>query len=271
MPEIGKIDSAPCNQQVRNIFVKSIVEAKGIGRARQVVKDVIMPTPSAVLSAARLFSEGCDEDTGLGELVVVDPGGATTDIHSIAEGKPAMGGVVMRGLPEPYVKRTVEGDLGVRHNIATLLELRQSRHNLPGCGFEITDEMLPAVEQLPETEREQALDYMLAAVSVEIAMERHAGVIESIYGPTGEMFVQYGKDLTGVRSVVGTGGPIIFSTGPRSILERVLFRAEAPHILRPKSPAFYVDERYILFGAGLLAQADPAAALALMRRYVRQV
>jgi len=36
-----------------------------------------MPTPAAVLEAARLLAEGCPDAAGLGDLVVVDPGGAT--------------------------------------------------------------------------------------------------------------------------------------------------------------------------------------------------
>ena len=67
--------------------------------------------------------EGNKDEKGFGDCIVIDVGGATTDIHSIARGDPANKGVIMAGLPEPYVKRTVEGDLGVRLNIGTLIEL----------------------------------------------------------------------------------------------------------------------------------------------------
>ena len=59
----------------------------------------------------------------IGELVVLDIGGATTDVHSIARGAPTEPGLVKKGLPEPYVKRTVEGDLGMRYNASTIVQV----------------------------------------------------------------------------------------------------------------------------------------------------
>jgi uncharacterized protein (TIGR01319 family) len=264
MPEIGKLDTEPCNEQVREIFIRSIVEAKGISRARTIVKDVIMPTPLAVLKAAKLLSEGFAGEEGLGELVVMDPGGATTDVHSITEGKPAKGNVVVKGLPEPYIKRTVEGDLGVRYNIANVLEIIKKR-NPSGAETGIYPRQTPRADKLPQTDSEYNFDNLLASVCIEVAMERHAGIIEEVCGPAGDMFVQRGKDLTRVESVVGTGGPVVYSKDPRQLLERVLFREENPYLLRPKNPRFYLDKHYILFGAGLLAQTNPRAALMLTK------
>lgn len=43
-----------------------------------------MPTPAAVMEGARLLADGCPGTAGLGLLLVVDPGGATTDVHSVA-------------------------------------------------------------------------------------------------------------------------------------------------------------------------------------------
>ena len=64
----------------------------------------------------RVGAQASDQGTIL--PVGVDIGGATTDVHSIASGEPCRAGVIPQGLPEPRVKRTVEGDLGMRHNIA---------------------------------------------------------------------------------------------------------------------------------------------------------
>lgn len=271
MPEIGVLDIEPCNKEIREIYIKNIIKAKGIAKAKALVKDIIMPTPSAVLSAAKLLAEGFNEDKGLGDLVVVDVGGATTDVHSVAKGNPTSGAVVLRGLPEPYVKRTVEGDLGVRYSISTLLQHLKMRGISLSPNFEEVVDGLSSTERVPETEEESLAEKILASIAVEIAMERHAGKIEMVYGPAGEMFVQYGKDLTKVEHVVGTGGPIVFSSNPRDILEHALFQEESRHILRPKSPKFYVDEQYILYAAGLLAQTNPKSALALMKKYLKQV
>ena len=102
-------------------------------------------------------------------------------------------------------------------------------------------------------------------------MDRHAGKIEVIYTPTGEKLVQHGKDLTGIRTVIGTGGPIIFSGNPREILEGVLFREENSFSLKPVAPEFYVDEHYILYAVGLLSQVEPKKALNIARKYLKPI
>ena len=122
MPEFNVLKTEPARAAIRQVFIERIVHAKGIDRARRRMFDaVLMPTPAAVLEGARLVADGVEGRPGLGTLLVVDPGGATTDVHSIAPGRqrPAW---CRRGLPEPRVKRTVEGDLGMRHNAATIVE-----------------------------------------------------------------------------------------------------------------------------------------------------
>jgi uncharacterized protein (TIGR01319 family) len=75
------------------------------------------------LDAARLLAEGYGDVEGLMELIIIDIGGATTDVHSVAEGKPTRNSVIQLGLPEPYVKRTVEGDLGLRFMKKYIMEI----------------------------------------------------------------------------------------------------------------------------------------------------
>ncbi len=268
MPEIGVLDVAPCNREIRELFMKNIIEAKGIARAKAVIKDVIMPTPSAVLEAARLIADGCEGAQGFGELIVIDVGGATTDVHSIAQGKPARADTIMTGLPEPYEKRTVEGDLGLKYNLDRLLELVKGRELPPNF-----DAIVKGFHEgkLPQTEEEFACHRLLTCLTVEVAMSRHAGRVEVVYGPTGERLVQHGKDLTGVKTVIGTGGPIIFSDRCREILGYTLFREESPFSLKPENPKFYIDEQYILYAVGLLSQVEPEKALSLARKYLIQI
>jgi uncharacterized protein (TIGR01319 family) len=58
MPEFGKLDLDPVNEKIRELFIGHITQAKGIAKAKDVIRDVIMPTPSAVLEAARLIADG---------------------------------------------------------------------------------------------------------------------------------------------------------------------------------------------------------------------
>ncbi len=262
MPEIGRLETAACNRAIRDLFMRRIVEAKGIGKARELVEDIIMPTPAAVMEAAKLLANE------LGELLVVDVGGATTDVHSVARGNPARADTIVSGLPEPCEKRTVEGDLGLKHNIETLCGLVGDR-DVPE-GF---DAVVRSFHEgiLPSTENEFACQSLLTRLTVATAVARHAGRIVEVYGPSGRTLVQRGKDLTRVGVVVGTGGPLVFGRDPLGVLAGARFDAAAPSVLTPKDPAFYLDDEYILFAVGLLAQAAPDAALALAMKYLKRL
>jgi uncharacterized protein (TIGR01319 family) len=268
MPEIGVLDAEPCNKEVREIFIKHIIEAKGIAKVRAMIEEVIMPTPSAGLEAARLIAQGCKGSQGLGEILVVDVGGATTNVHSIATGKPTGNAIVMDHLPEPYIKRTVEGDIGLKYNIATLEELAQQRERPPD--FDTVVKRFYG-GKLPEGESESICHDLMSNIAVETAVNRHVGRLEVIYSTSGEIFIQRGKDLTQIKTVIGTGGGIIFAANPRQVLEGALYKNENNTILKPKAPTLYIDECYIFFAIGLLGQVEPAKALNLIKKHLKKV
>jgi len=265
MPDIGVLDMEGGNREIRRLFMNRIVEAKGIGRARRLIGDIIMPTPSAVLEAARWLAEGAGGEAGFGELIVIDVGGATTDVHSIARGVPSRDDIVTMGLPEPYEKRTVEGDLGLKYNIPALMELVKGRQLPVGLA-----EAVAAFQagKLPATDEEYTCHEFLTRCTVEIAVNRHAGRLEEVYRVSGRMLVQRGKDLTRVGTVIGTGGPVIFARNPGVILSGALYDERQPAVLKPKAPKFLLDRNYILFAIGLLGQKEPETAVRIARRYL---
>ena len=116
MPDVNVLNVEPARDMIRKVFIDRIIEAKGLKRAEDFVEGILMPTPTAVLKAAQLLPGEAVRKREWGISVVVDIGGATTDVHSIGLGDPVQAGVVRKGLPEPLAKRTVEGDLGIRYN-----------------------------------------------------------------------------------------------------------------------------------------------------------
>ncbi|MCX8032253.1 MAG: methylaspartate mutase accessory protein GlmL [Thermoleophilia bacterium] len=269
MPEIGVLDVDAANHTIRDLFIARITEAKGISKVKRMIADVIMPTPAAVLEAAKLLADGLPGEPGLGELLMVDVGGATTDVYSIARGTPASGSVRYVGLPEPYAKRTVEGDLGLYHNLDTLKEVAREEQ-LP----EWFDEVVQRMEEgrsVPSDPMEQECHVLLARAAVRAAVNRHVGQLKPVFTPDGEVWLQRGKDLTQVKWVVGAGGPVSFSSDPARVLEGAVYEAELPLLLKPKNPRFLLDEHYIFFALGLLAQSEPHKALELMRKYATPV
>ena len=271
MPEIGTLSVDSCREAIRQIFVSHIIKAKGIDRALALVDEAIIPTPSAVLKAAVLLADGLPSEEGLGEVMVVDVGGATTDVYSIAQGYPTRADVMTHGLPEPYAKRTVEGDLGVRHNIDNLLEMAAARGALDGNRPEEVKACFAVPSRLPTDDYEFGCDALLASVCVDVAGERHCGKIRIVFGAMGEIAIQEGKDLSGVQCVIGTGGPLVFAREPAAILSRMLFRASASHVLRPKEAHLRLDRGYVLYAMGLLSAIEPTKALRLMKQAIKCV
>ena len=269
MPEFNVLDIEPARAVLRQVFIDRIVHAKGIDRAHDAFDRVLMPTPAAVLEGARLIADGVDGKGGLGPLLVVDPGGATTDVHSIADGNPSSEGVIPQGLPEPRVKRTVEGDLGMRHNAATIVEtegvdaIAAAAGVPPSRVVPLLAAIARDVERLPQTPEEIDFDQALVRAAVRQAVIRHCGTVSTVYTTTGPATVQHGKDLSGVGTVIGTGVALVHSPDPRAALAECLASSALPQSLRPRRPRLLLDREYLLYACGLLGSVEPQAALEL--------
>ena len=278
LPELDRINVEPARGRIRDIFMKRIVHARGLDRAQEFIGDIIMPTPLATLKAAQLLADGIGREPGFGELIVVEVGGATTNVHSVSKGDRS--GRTVKGLPEPYAKRTVEGDLGIRYNAATIVEmlgLEKVGMNFPETVDCSKWDILKAARRrsqnvgfVPSDEQDFLIDMCLAKSAVEVAVERHAGIIKEMCSPYGVEEVQYGKDLTGIKTIIGTGGVFAYNRYPGMILEAALFNRKNPLSLKPLSPVFYTDQRYIIYGIGLLSESEPAKALRIARKYLHK-
>jgi uncharacterized protein (TIGR01319 family) len=277
MPHLGQLNVEPVREAIRQVFMEKIIEAKGIKRSEAFVGTVAMPTPAAVLRAAELLAQGIDDEAGWGELMVVDIGGATVDVHSIAQGDPSQEAVVVRGLPEPYAKRTVEGDLGLRASAVSLMEAVSKAKLRTHIGLDqlalesAVHHRAKETSFVPQTARSQAIDDGLAKAAVELSVERHVGTLREHYLPTGFCYIQEGKDLTGISHLMGTGGIFCHSAHCREILQLALFNGNNPFLLRPQQPRLWIDPFYILWGMGLLAEIAPRTALRIMKNNLKEV
>lgn len=276
LPEVNILNVEPARQMIRQIFMERIIEAKGLKKAETFVEGIVMPTPTAVLKAAQLLAQGTQMEKGFGDLIVIDIGGATTDVHSIGLGIPSQPGVIYKGLPEPLAKRTVEGDLGIRYNAHSILEICGSGKILahaqlphPQLAQEVA-KLSQKVETLPQSVEDLDLDLALASCAAQVAMVRHAGRIEALWGPQGQYYIQYGKDLTAFEHLIGTGGIFIHHPQADLILRRTLFSKEDHFSLRPQNPLIYTDAQYCLFAVGLLAERYPDTALRVAKKYLRR-
>ena len=277
MPKFGVLNIEPTQKQIREIFLHRIIQAKGLSKAAELLSDILMPTPSAVLMAMELLAQGCEGECGIGDLVAVDVGGATTDVYSMSDGMPKAMNTVYKGLPEPYSKRTVEGDIGMRYSVHGIVEaaglnrVSQLAQLPPRRVQELVDDLRRHTDSLPDGDQElEALDHALASLAIEVAVSRHAGTMEETYTMMGQTFVQNGKDLTGVKQIVVTGGSLIHTKDTAAIARHALWSPAQPMSLRPKEAVIWVDRRYILAAMGLLSAHYPQTALRIMKKELEQ-
>ena len=273
MPKFGVLKIEETQSKIREIFLNRIVQAKGLSKAADLLSDIMMPTPAAVLQAVELLSQGCEGEPGIGDLVAVDVGGATTDVYSVADGMPEHMNTVYKGLPEPFAKRTVEGDIGMRYSVKGIVEAAGLKRMSRVSGLstqrvtELVDHLRANTDTVPNGDPElEALDFALASMATEEAVRRHAGTMEETYTLMGLTFVQSGKNLTKVKQIVVTGGSLIHTKETEKIAAYALYSPQDPGSLRPKEADVWVDRKYILAAMGLLSSYYPQTALRIMKK-----
>ena len=253
-PRIDQLNVEPTRRVIQEVFERHIVTAPGMGRVREMVAGDLMPTPGAVMEAAKVLYEVA------GDLMVLDVGGATTDVHSVTAGSEEVARMLIA--PEPKAKRTVEGDLGLYVNAANLVQRMGEEDLSEELGFSVR-RVMENLPQIPKSQQEVEFVTRLTLEAAEIAMSRHAGRLRHLYGPAGRTTVAEGKDLTQVRWVIGTGGALTRLPAGRDILNDLCKKHE-PLALYPKEATVLVDEEYIMAALGVLSRRYPEAARRLL-------
>ena len=262
VPRIGVLAPDSARRAIREMFLSHVIGGKHLSKRADFTAMVTGATPDVVLTGVELLARGLDPDhPGTGDVVVVDVGGATTDVHSVVELDPEEATLSREVVATTPVTRTVEGDLGMRWSAAStvteadlddLVAAAQRRHDDPGF--------------LPTTEQEYAEDERIAAAAVGLALRRHAGRSQVVVGPDGRVVERTGKDLREVDLLVGSGG--VLRHGRDGVEQRV-FEGSIGDVgggwQLPVRPRFVVDRDYVLAAAGLLAERHPESAYRLVR------
>lgn len=276
MPEFNRLNIEPAREAIRKLFISRIIDAKGLNRIQALTPYKIVPTPLAVLHACELFSKGTKKREGYGDMVAVDIGGATTDVYSMSKGQPTTESTLVKGLPEPWSKRTVEGDLGMRYSLPHVYEQIKDVPQAENIDMKRVGEWVeycsadPSILAEPNSEEER-IEEFLGRSAVSIAVERHTGKMGDVYTPFGLMHTLEGKDLMEVPIVVGIGGVVRNSKHPEEILKGCLYNWLHPQSTKPKQPKFYLDEKYIFAAMGLLSQIDEELAFELLDKETKRL
>lgn len=282
MPTIHELKVKPAREAIHEEFIRQITRAKGSGRLLELVSNGrVTPTPGAVLMGTELLALGTHEKKGYGNIMVIDIGGATTDVHSVLPdltnlSKEERGLVISNEKQLSY--RTVEGNLGLRVSATGIVETVGASGVLAKVGYEhlegenLAKELQVYAQYLEKNtghisinEKEKYFDKALAIASIEIAIKRHAGYFAQSFDPVLGIVpgTPVGRDLRKVQKVIAVGG--IFAHSTKEETMEILHKSFANRgiSLLPDKPEFVVDHNYQLYTIGAMAEEYPNEALDL--------
>jgi uncharacterized protein (TIGR01319 family) len=200
-PKIDVLEVEKTRKIIQDVFEEHIIKAPGMEKVKSIITDNIIPTPGAVMEASKILARD------IGDLITVDVGGATTDIHSVTEGKEEISKILIA--PEPIAKRTVEGDLGVYINKDNIIDLLTTEKVLKHIGIRDSElrQLLSDYKPIPDPAQIPLTEY-LSQNAFEISLKRHAGKLIQLYSGSGKITYAEGKDLSNVSIIIATGGAL---------------------------------------------------------------
>ena len=227
----------------------------------EIIDQKIMPTPGSVMeSTLNLYEK-------YGNLMTIDVGGATTDIHSIAipsdDYREYLEG-------ESLLKRTVEGDLGVFVNHQNVLKLFEKNDVIQrlNCTIGRFDELLDKYSYIPSSKMERSLVYELTQKCTHIALDRHVGDLRRVFTSSGQKIIPEGKDLTQIKKLIFTGGALVNLDNTEKIVYDYIKKNQTK-LLPTKKVNIYKDHDYIMASVGVLSLKYPEAAMKLLEKSLR--
>ncbi|MGH3759713.1 glutamate mutase L [Actinophytocola sp.] len=241
LPDVGELAPEPARAAIREVFLRHVIGGKGLSRGPRLRRLVRAVTPDAVLSGvSRLAGVLAAREDRPGAVLVVDVGGATTDVYSAVSTVESTVESEEHAVALPPDRRTVEGDLGMRVSApGVVAEARVERLIDPGHLAAEAARRHEHVDLVPSTQDEHEVDLALAGLAVVLAVRRHLRMVDGRLGPRG-------------AGVLVLSGGVFRHATDLTDLEAGLRRHLGP-VLRDAE--VLVDRQGLLGPAGLLTQA----------------
>jgi uncharacterized protein (TIGR01319 family) len=269
VPRIGVLAPDSARQAIREMFLAHVIGGKHLSKREDFASMVLGATPDVVLTGVEVLAAELGATAPGAGVVVVDIGGATTDVHSVVVLDPEEATLSREVVATTPVTRTVEGDLGMRWSAFT------TAYAAVAAGL-VDPDLMAAAERrtadpayLPDDDAGRAEDEALATAATVLAMRRHVGRSRVVLSPDGRVLERTGKDLRAVELLVGSGG--VLRAADRSTTERILGAAtgrDPDGWQLPEQPSIVVDTDYVLAAAGLIGLSGGDAAREQARRLV---
>jgi len=254
VPRIGEISPTGARTAIRAAFLDHVIGGKGLSKGRAFADMVLAPTPDVVLRGVEVLAEVVG-----GDVLVIDIGGATTDVYSVITPQGEDATIRRDVVGQLWHARTVEADLGMRWSAEGIVEAA-SRERIPLSDTTIAYAVRVVADpsHLASSVEDWAAERELASSAATIAVRRHGRPAHPSEAP---------RPLADVTLVLGSGGVLRHS--PSEVSAAVLDAVSADHgggWRVPAEPRTGVDTAYLLFAVGLLADRHPTAARALAGR-----
>jgi uncharacterized protein (TIGR01319 family) len=266
VPRIGVLAPESARRAIREVFLAHVIGGKHLSGRADFGAMVLGSTPDVVLTGVEVLAAELGSDRPGDGVVVVDIGGATTDVHSVVVLDPEEATLSREVVAITPVTRTVEGDLGMRWSAGTTaLAAAEAGIDVPADAVRRAGD--PAY--LPTDAESARGDEALATAAAVVALRRHAGRSRVVLSPEGRVVERSGKDLRAVDLLVGSGG--LLRAADTTTAERILSTAtgvDPDGWQLPERPRIVVDTDYVLAAAGLIAMGGTDAARRQARRLV---
>jgi uncharacterized protein (TIGR01319 family) len=139
MPEINEFHIEVVNEAIRDLFQTVIIRGKGFDVVEEYMDAPFLPTPRAAYHGINLLARGYGKEAGIGNILALDIGGATTDFYSNVLDNPLyqfpgddnlrkVKRTILKTPNVPLVYRRVEGKYGLAYNAENIKELERFKN-----------------------------------------------------------------------------------------------------------------------------------------------
>ncbi len=258
LPDLDTPSPEEAREAVRDIFLSKIIQGKGLQDIVDITGVSPIPTPAAIFDYVMNIS---DSSSLTEDFSLIDMGGATTDYYSVCR-ETEFENVIKKGIKEPLVKRSVEGDIGMRVSALSAIEIDdqaiKNELHKRGLDWDKFKKYILKInlktDYIPHDNEEKCYDSFLAGYCTATSTERHGGSRREIYTTSGTSVLQTGRNLKNIRTVIGTGGYLAgLKENPFKDFPVPEINKKGEEILSPVKFDFYTDSEYII---PLLANAS---------------
>ncbi|HET6445531.1 MAG TPA: glutamate mutase L [candidate division Zixibacteria bacterium] len=181
MPEVNTFHIEVVNEAIRELFQTVIIRGKGFDVAEKYMNEKFIPTPRAAFRGINLLAKGYGDQAGLGSIMALDIGGATTDFYSNVLVNPLyaypgrdhakrLKRAILKTPNTPLAYRRVEGKYGLSYNAENIKEI--SRYQNGGLSRDLNrflTERYPAITLDPLDQFSQFVSRTSKRILVDLA------------------------------------------------------------------------------------------------------